>query len=85
MTPPDPRFSLANERTVLAWLRTSLAFVAAGLGASTAAHLLQLTDLLVVSGMGAASPSGRWPDGGPSSERSTTRNGCRRAAWCRWP
>lgn len=46
MSSPDPRFSLANERTVLAWLRTSLAFVAAGLGAATAAHLLQLTDLL---------------------------------------
>ncbi len=27
---PDPRFSLANERTFLAWMRTSLAFVAAG-------------------------------------------------------
>lgn len=25
---PDPRFSLANERTFLAWVRTSLAFVA---------------------------------------------------------
>lgn len=28
---PDPRFSLANERTFLAWIRTSLALVAAGL------------------------------------------------------
>src|SRR3954451_6855331 len=28
---PDPRFSLANERTFLAWIRTGLAFVAAGL------------------------------------------------------
>lgn len=27
---PDPRFSLANERTFLAWIRTSLAFVAGG-------------------------------------------------------
>jgi putative membrane protein len=27
---PDPRFSLANERTFLAWLRTSLALMAAG-------------------------------------------------------
>lgn len=26
----DPRFSLANERTYLAWLRTSLGLVAAG-------------------------------------------------------
>lgn len=29
---PDPRFSLANERTFLAWIRTSLAVMAAGLG-----------------------------------------------------
>lgn len=27
---PDARFTLANERTYLAWIRTSLAFVAAG-------------------------------------------------------
>jgi putative membrane protein len=27
---PDPRYSLANERTFLAWVRTSLAFVAFG-------------------------------------------------------
>jgi putative membrane protein len=27
---PDPRFSLANERTALAWMRTGLALVAGG-------------------------------------------------------
>lgn len=27
---PDPRFTLANERTFLAWISTSLALVAAG-------------------------------------------------------
>ena len=27
---PDYRFTLANERTFLAWIRTSLAFLAAG-------------------------------------------------------
>ncbi|SDX90219.1 putative membrane protein [Micromonospora pattaloongensis] len=31
---PDYRFSLANERTYLAWLRTALAFVAGGLAAA---------------------------------------------------
>ncbi|WP_173124391.1 YidH family protein [Kibdelosporangium persicum] len=29
---PDPRFTLANERTFLAWLRTSIALMAAGVG-----------------------------------------------------
>lgn len=29
---PDPRFTLANERTFLAWMRTALAFVAGGVG-----------------------------------------------------
>src|SRR4051812_27876242 len=28
---PDPRFTLANERTFLAWIRTALALFAAGL------------------------------------------------------
>lgn len=29
-TEPDPRFTLANERTFLAWIRTSLAMLAGG-------------------------------------------------------
>ncbi|ROL64938.1 YidH family protein [Pseudomonas vranovensis] len=28
---PDPRFSLANERTFLAWMRTALALLASGI------------------------------------------------------
>lgn len=28
---PDPRFTLANERTFLAWTRTALAFLAGGI------------------------------------------------------
>lgn len=29
---PDPRFTLANERTYLAWIRTATAFIASGVG-----------------------------------------------------
>jgi putative membrane protein len=32
--PPDPRFSLANERTFLAWNRTALALIGGGLAAA---------------------------------------------------
>lgn len=34
-TDPDPRFTLANERTFLAWVRTSLALLAGGIGLDT--------------------------------------------------
>jgi putative membrane protein len=33
-TDPDPRFTFANERTFLAWNRTALALIAAGLAAA---------------------------------------------------
>lgn len=32
---PDPRFSLANERTFLAWVRTALAMLAGGVALHT--------------------------------------------------
>ncbi len=32
---PDYRFTLANERTLLAWLRTSLALIAGGVAVAT--------------------------------------------------
>lgn len=44
-TEPDARFSLANERTALAWLRTALGLVAGGVGL---ASLASLTDPHVV-------------------------------------
>ena len=54
---PDPRFSLANERTFLAWIRTALALVAGAAAvdalplplADTVQHLL--AGLLALAGL----------------------------------
>lgn len=57
---PDPRFSLANERTFLAWIRTALAFIAGGLAVevlpvSEALPMhLATSVLLLVAGLAAA-------------------------------
>ncbi|MGY1815848.1 YidH family protein [Blastococcus sp. SYSU D00820] len=64
---PDPRFSLANERTFLAWIRTGLALSAAGV-ALEALDLdvrpgLRLAAAVVLVVLGAAVPVlawGRW-------------------------
>ena len=45
---PDYRFTLANERTLLAWLRTALALVAGGVAVATYAP-----DLGIPGGSGA--------------------------------
>jgi putative membrane protein len=39
---PDPRFSLANERTALAWMRTALALVGGGVALISVASLATL-------------------------------------------
>lgn len=48
---PDPRFSLANERTLLSWIRTSTGFAAAGGGLLLVRDLVgrELTLFLSVS------------------------------------
>jgi putative membrane protein len=37
-TEPDPRFTFANERTFLAWIRTGLGFLAAGVAIAAVAR-----------------------------------------------
>lgn len=66
-TAPDPRFTFANERTFLAWVRTSLALMAGGLGVDTFADDLPAwsrttlaTVLVTLGGLLAASSFRRW-------------------------
>lgn len=40
-TEPDPRFTLANERTLLAWLRTAIAFAGAGVAVVALSELVR--------------------------------------------
>lgn len=62
---PDYRFTLANERTFLAWIRTALALAAGGLGALTVLddfrgeEVLGIS-LLVLSFLTAATAYRRW-------------------------
>ncbi|QAY69562.1 YidH family protein [Xylanimonas protaetiae] len=59
-TEPDPRFSLANERTFLAWIRTSLALIAAGVALEALdlplQHALRLTASLLLLVLGSTLP-----------------------------
>jgi putative membrane protein len=67
-TEPDPRFTLPNERTFLAWIRTSLALLAGGIAieAFTADLFLEpvrkgLAVLLLLLGMMlSAGSAARW-------------------------
>ena len=66
-TAPDPRFTFANERTFLAWIRTSLALIAGGLGVDAFAHDLPAWSrtvlasvLVIVGGLLGATAFARW-------------------------
>jgi putative membrane protein len=48
---PDPRWSLANERTVLAYSRTALAFVVAGLAVAGSRRIADTPWWLAVLGL----------------------------------
>lgn len=65
-TEPDPRFTFANERTFLAWIRTGLGFLAAGVAIAAVAGLnerlsleVRLASLLLVL-CGLACAIGAW-------------------------
>jgi putative membrane protein len=61
---PDPRFTLANERTFLAWIRTALALIAAGVALEALTLPIQPTLRLVASlillGLGLIVPVLAW-------------------------
>jgi putative membrane protein len=71
----DPRFTMANERTFLAWNRTALALVAGGLAveqfldASRAARLIIAIPLIVLGAALAAFSYGRWRSNQAAMER----------------
>ena len=50
---PDPRFSLANERTALAWMRTALALVGGGVAIVSLASISTLPSWTALLGAGA--------------------------------
>jgi putative membrane protein len=66
---PDPRFTFANERTFLAWNRTALALIAAGLAAAQFLHfnlhglrLIVAVPLIVLGAVFAVSSYVHWLD-----------------------
>ncbi|HYH23960.1 MAG TPA: DUF202 domain-containing protein [Blastococcus sp.] len=73
---PDPRFSLANERTFLAWIRTSLALSAAGVALEALdlpiAPGLRLACALLLVGLGILGPVQAWT-GWAATERAMRR------------
>ena len=66
---PDPRFSMANERTFLAWIRTAVALMVAGLAVaeffdsrSETTRLVIALPLVLLGAAVAFTSYGRWEE-----------------------
>lgn len=61
---PDPRFSLANERTFLAWIRTALALIAGGVALEALGlplhPVLRLAAAMILLLLGLTVPVASW-------------------------
>lgn len=75
---PDPRFTLANERTFLAWNRTALAFIGGGLAVEQfldtgrGARLVIALPLILVGALLALASYGRWRNNEAAMGRGET-------------
>jgi inner membrane protein YidH len=71
---PDPRFSLANERTALAWMRTALALVGGGVAVVSLSSLGVMPRWSALLGaascLGGAALAGRAVSGWAHTERA---------------
>jgi putative membrane protein len=83
-TDPDPRFTFANERTFLAWNRTALALIAAGLAAAQflkfnlhGLRLIIAVPLIVLGALLALASYSHWED----SERAMRLRRPLRYSW----
>jgi putative membrane protein len=81
---PDPRFTFANERTFLAWNRTALALIAAGLAAAQflkfnlhGLRLIIAVPLIVLGALLALASYSHWED----SERAMRLQKPLRYSW----
>ena len=85
---PDPRFSLANERTYLAWVRTALALVAGGVALESlglpAHHALRTAASTILVLLGTTVPLLAWISWG-RAERSMRKCEALPTSWVLLP